>query len=384
MKKIIALILCFTSLQLLAQQNKFTVSGKIKGLDSKLMFLIIYDEVYPNGIRRDSIIVTNGSFTISSPIDKLQYASISPGIDRIVKKTSSGGYYPAKSSIIQLFLFPGAKVVISGKITDFADAYPTGDKTNNDFAKLNKAIYPLMNKSVNIAVKLAKKEITDTILIKKMKDTAALLDKQVVTIKEKFLQENSSSAAAAWLLSDMMIRSQVSNEAATAYFNNMNKEKLVGVPFYTDVAKRVEGISATAIGKTAPDINTLNTYDGSRFDLAALRGKYVVIDFWGTWCGPCIKGMPRMKEYLDKYKDKVEIVGVASESDNGERWKQFIGKNVKYQWHHVLSRSNEDYILKFNVAGFPTKIIVDPQGKILGRYVGEDDTIYNKLDELLK
>jgi len=80
----------------------------------------------------------------------------------------------------------------------------------------------------------------------------------------------------------------------------------------------------------------------------------------------------------------MEIVGVASESDNGERWKKFLTDKPEYQWPQVLSRKNEeDFILKFNVAGFPTKIIVDPNGLIVGRYVGEDDDIYKKLDEIL-
>ena len=91
----------------------------------------------------------------------------------------------------------------------------------------------------------------------------------------------------------------------------------------------------------------------------------------------------KVKEYLDKYKSKMEIVGVAQESDNGDNWRKFLAGKPEFQWHHVLSRNNEDYILKFNVAGFPTKIIVDPEGKIVGRYVGEDDAIYKKLDELL-
>jgi thiol-disulfide isomerase/thioredoxin len=182
----------------------------------------------------------------------------------------------------------------------------------------------------------------------------------------------------------MMIRSQLSNGLATELFKKMSREKLVDVSFYADVAKRVDGFSLTAVGKTVPDINSMNTYTGKKFDLSSLRGKYVVLDFWGTWCGPCISGMPKMKEYLDKYKAKLEIVGVASESDKGERWKKFLDEKPQYQWHHVLSTKTEDYILKFSVAGFPTKIIVDPAGKIVGRFVGEDDEIYKKLDELFK
>ncbi len=366
------------------QLNSFTLSGKIKGLDATKIFLVIFDDAFKSGYRRDSITVENETFSYTGTADKLMYASISPNVDRVVKKAGGGGYYPAKSSSIQLFVSPGAKIKLTGKITDFVDAYPSGDNINNDFNNLNKEIYPLLNQSVNVTVKISNKLVTDSAVIKKMKDTAALLDKQVIAIKENFIQEHPSSAAAIWLLSDMMIRSQLSNSLATEFFKKMNREKLVDVSFYADVAKRVDGFTLTAVGKTVPDINSMNTYTGKKFDLSSLRGKYVVLDFWGTWCGPCISGMPKMKEYLDTYQSKLEIVGVASESDNGERWKKFLDGKPQYQWHQVLSRKTEDYILKFSVAGFPTKIIVDPAGKIIGRFVGEDDEIYKKLDELLK
>ncbi len=366
------------------QSNSFTLSGKIKGLDATKIFLVIFDDAFKTGYRRDSITVENEAFFYTGTADKLMYASISPNVDRVVKKAGGGGYYPAKSSSIQLFVSPGAKIKLTGKITDFVDAYPSGDNINNDFNNLNKEIYPLLNQSVNVTVKISNKLVTDSAVIKKMKDTAALLDKQVIAIKENFIQEHPSSAAAIWLLSDMMIRSQLSNSLATELFKKMNREKLVDVSFYADVAKRVDGFTLTAAGKTVPDINSMNTYTGKKFDLSSLRGKYVVLDFWGTWCGPCISGMPKMKEYLDAYQSKLEIVGVASESDNGERWKKFLDGKPQYQWHQVLSRKTEDYILKFSVAGFPTKIIVDPAGKIIGRFVGEDDEIYKKLDELLK
>ena len=384
MKYYLLIIMLITGQLTFGQSNSFTISGKIKGLDATKIFLIIFDDAFKSGYRRDSIKVENEAFFYTGEADKLMYVSISPNMDRVVKKGPGGGYYPAKSSSVQLFVFPGANIKLAGKITDFVDVYPSGDNINNDFAKLNKSIYPLMNQSVNVSVKISNKLVTDSTIIKKMKDTAALLDKQVIAIKENFINDHRSSVAAIWLLSDMMIRSQLSNQLATAFFGKMNKEKLVDVSFYADVAKRVDGFTLTAAGKTVPDIISTNTYSGKKFDLSSLRGKYVVIDFWGTWCGPCISGMPKMKEYLDKYQAKLEILGVASESDKGERWKKFLDEKQQYQWHHVLSTKTEDYILKFSVAGFPTKIIVDPAGKIIGRFVGEDDEIYRKLDDLLK
>lgn len=71
-------------------------------------------------------------------------------------------------------------------------------------------------------------------------------------------------------------------------------------------------------GSPAPDF-TLKTADDKNFTLSSLRGKYVVLDFWGSWCGWCIKGIPKMKRYYDRYKSKLEIVGIDC-NDTPERW----------------------------------------------------------------
>ncbi len=383
MKKLIGICFLFISTASFSQSNNFTVSGKVKGLDSKKMFISLRDESAKGGFRRDSIEVLNEAFFYSINIPEITMLSISTGVDRVVKRTGRG-YFPAKSSLLQLIAIPGASIKFSGKITDFVDAYPSGDEANNSLAKLNKTIFPLMNQSVNLSLKIANKVVTDSAEIREVNKVIKKLDDKVVSIKEIFLRNNPSSIAAAWLLTDMMLRNHLPNETTVELFGKMNKEKLVATPFYVELAKRVDGLSATAIGMSVPEINSMNTYNDKKFEIASLKGKYVVIDFWGTWCGPCIAGMPKMKEYLDKYKDKMEILGVAQESDNGERWRKFLNDKPEYQWHHVLSGKGEDYILKFSVAGFPTKIIVDPAGIIVGRFVGEADDIYIKLDDLLK
>ena len=381
MKNLLILISLFLSQNLVGQEKEFTVSGKITGLASESMTIVYKNKV--GKTIRDSIRVSNESFSYTAKIGEMTMMTIWPNVERVVKRTS-GGYFPAKSSLMQFVAFPGAKVHFSGKITDFVDAYPGGDKVNKDLARLNKSINPLMNKSVNLQIQIANKVIMDSLKINKARRSMGKLNNKVVNIKKKFILENSNSAIAAWLLADMMLRKQVSNETATTLFANLNSNDLKSDQFYLEVAERVEGIRSTAVGKTVPEIISTNTYDGKRFDLTSLRGKYVVLDFWGTWCGPCISGMPRLQDYLTKYNDKMEIVGVAQESDDGSRWRKFLDTNKPYQWHQVLSRKDEDYILKFNVAGFPTKIIIDPNGKIVERFVGETDAIYDKLDEIFK
>ncbi len=381
MKNFLILIFLFLSPNLIAQEKEFTVSGTIKGLDTDSIVLIYKDEI--GKTIRTSVQVINGTFSYRSKVGEMTMITINPGVNRVIKKTQ-GGYFPAKSSLMQFIAFPGAKVHFSGKITDFVDAYPGGNRVNRELAKLNKSINPLMNRSVNLQLKIANKIITDTVKVNEAYLMMKKLNNEVVNVKKNFVRKNSRSAAAAWILADMMLRKQVPNETAAKLFGKLNSNELKSVPFYSEVAERVEGIYYTAVGKTVPGIISLNTYNGNKFDLSSLRGKYVILDFWGTWCMPCISGMPRLQEYLAKYKGKMEIVGVAQESDEGQRWRTFLDNNKPYQWHHVLSRNDENYITKFNVAGFPTKIIVDPDGKIVERFVGEDDSIYDKLDEIFK
>ena len=83
----------------------------------------------------------------------------------------------------------------------------------------------------------------------------------------------------------------------------------------------------------APDF-TLNDLDGRPLSLKSLRGKYVVLDFWGSWCGWCIKGIPAMKEYYEKYKGKFEILGIDC-NDPEDKWKAAVEK-YQLPWLHLL------------------------------------------------
>lgn len=376
---IIGLLFFCSSLN--AQTRSFTVSGKIEGLESTPIRMFYKDK--EGNLVRDSAVVKDGYFTYTRKIDDMELLSFYPG-NKSVMKMAGRGFYPAKSSQFQFIAFPGAEVKFSGKITDFVDAYSSGDEANDELGRLNKAVYSLMNESVNLQVKIANKVITDSDEIIKAEQKMTKLDDEVGQIKRAFIRNNPSSYVSAWLLGDMMLRTQVSNDTAFSLYAVLNKKKLNTNSFFIEVVKRIEGLRATAIGNSAPEIKSIHTYNKKRFDLASLKGKYVVLDFWGTWCGPCVSGMPKMKEYLEKYKDKMDIVGVAQESDGGTQWRKFLDKNKEYNWHQLLSREDENFILKYSVAGFPTKIILDTEGRIVARFVGEDDAIYKRLDEIFR
>ena len=134
-----------------------------------------------------------------------------------------------------------------------------------------------------------------------------------------------------------------------------------------------------AAGLEAPDF-TLNDINGKPLSLSSLRGKYVIIDFWGSWCIWCIKGFPQMKEYYEKYKGKFEILGVAC-NDKEDKWKEAV-KKYELPWLQVYCPEGSSVPGDYAIQGFPTKIIVGPDGKIVQAIIGEDPSFYSLLDQL--
>ena len=141
--------------------------------------------------------------------------------------------------------------------------------------------------------------------------------------------------------------------------------------------QQVEAVAADM----APDFE-LPDLQGNPLKLSSLRGKYVVLDFWGSWCIWCIRGIPSMKEAYTKHKDKMEILGIDCR-DSEAKWKAAVEEHA-LPWLHVQCPDDQLQSLaeKYGIEGFPTKVIIDPEGKLVKTVVGEDPAFYTFLDEL--
>ena len=126
-------------------------------------------------------------------------------------------------------------------------------------------------------------------------------------------------------------------------------------------------------GKTAPDF-TAQTPDGTPFHLADLHGKYVLLDFWASWCGPCRMENPNVSANYRKYKDRNFVVLSFSLDENKASWKQAIGDD-HMDWYHAgdLKGWHSPIVQLYMVAGVPKSYLIDPDGKIVAVDLRGDD-----------
>jgi thiol-disulfide isomerase/thioredoxin len=203
--------------------------------------------------------------------------------------------------------------------------------------------------------------------------------------------ENSSFPAYSLFLLGMSARSLVK-----ADFEKIMNETVQKFPTHAALAKlkttydkqqreRAEiaaGASSSWIGKQAPAF-TMNDMNDKPVSLSDFKGKYVLVDFWASWCGPCRMENPNVVKAYQKYKDKnFTILGVSLDK-NKDKWVEAIladGLN----WMHVsdLQFWNSQAVKVFHFDGIPYNVLIDPNGKIIAESL-RGDALQAKLKELL-
>ena len=202
-----------------------------------------------------------------------------------------------------------------------------------------------------------------------------------------YVKAHPDADASAMLLSDLGTDDEHIKEGAALLTerarNSVAANMYKGILATIEKEKANQAIQEGLEGNLAPDF-TLNDINGKPLALSSLRGKWVILDFWGSWCGWCIKGMPKMKEYYAKYQDKLEILGVDC-NDTVEKWKNAVAKH-EIPWLHVYwdKEKGDNPVELYGVQGFPTKVVIDPQGRVAKTIVGEDPAFYDYLDEVMK
>ncbi|MCI7389518.1 AhpC/TSA family protein [Butyricimonas virosa] len=197
-----------------------------------------------------------------------------------------------------------------------------------------------------------------------------------------FLQQYNDSDVAPYFIEMNMLRMMALEQISSFYdrFTDRVKQTEKG----REIGERIALLKKLAPGSFAPEFE-LTTSDGKKIALKDLRGHIVLLDFWASWCGPCMDEMPNVKALYEKYHDRgLEIVGISMDN-NKAKWEGAI-ERAGLVWHHVssLKGMNRCPVAKlYQVVAIPKLYIVDKDGKIIAKDLRGED-LREKMDELFQ
>ncbi|WP_420318764.1 TlpA family protein disulfide reductase [Ekhidna sp.] len=370
--------------------EKPNLSATIEGLNSNDTIYIDYAPVSTiheiDEPLRDTIYSKENSFQFNNPLDEPILAYFFP--EKGAFKRADGSPYRPTEKHIFLLVRPEDKVTVSGSLNKFYLAYSaTGSQFNEEYSKLRDKYVTRTAEAVKIELEIdssyaAKVDFQSiNALFKKRNEIFEIRRKSQV----QYIKENLKSDLSAYLLGRQKL------DTLGKYYDNLDEEIKNGLfknalekqfNQYQKFVKAREAEINIVEGKPAPDFSLKST-DGTDVKLSSINKKYTIIDFWGSWCQPCLAGFPTMKSYYSKYKDQIEILGIAC-NDSETKWKKAIEEH-QLDWEHVINNDelSKDVSVMYGIQSYPTKIILDQNHIIIAKFVGEGEDFYQKLDELL-
>lgn len=277
---------------------------------------------------------------------------------------------------IVLYTRPGENMTVNIESDSPLKYSVTGSKLNEDIARLDMASSELLQEFRSTMNGNAPDEATvhnfNERYNKIISDyIAANKDAEAVAYAVNMLEEEDFLNAFA----------QMTDKARTSIIYPLTEAQKKIVERNIEFKKRLAQLQSGTYD--APDF-TFNNAEGKPVSLSDFRGKWVVIDFWGTWCPWCIKGFPALKQAYAELKPKLEVLGVAC-NDKYDNWVSGI-KRFDLPWVNVYNpeKGGGQILEEYCVEGFPTKVIVSPEGKIVNITSGEDPSFFDILRNLVK
>jgi thiol-disulfide isomerase/thioredoxin len=360
------LIMIGFAISAMAQQKiviKGTVKGDLKG----------YNKVYvlEDGIKKDSVEIKNGRFTISMPWVKDVFPSLQAEYDTTLRPRQSAFPIVADApGTIYLDVADVNKGLRSGKIR--------GNRSASAFQEFEAG-----REQVRVEVKAT---VNERFPNSAPNDSAysmafmQLIQQRLLSYIGSFVEDNANAYIGVFILG--RYQSVLPAQDLERLYNKLGPLQKRTLPG-KEVAARLIGFKRAVPGFEVVDF-TLNTQKDQPTTFSSFRGKYVLIDFWASWCGPCKASFPYVKELYQQYRsDKFEILGISIDQHK-TAWLNELEKQ-QLPWPQLLDTKNVS-VNSFAVTAVPTAYLISPEGKIIMKQVGlgeeGDGEIEKKLKEL--
>jgi peroxiredoxin len=325
----------------------------------------------------DSSDYINGSYSFKGKLSE----AIPARVRVKYQQTPEGKLVAAKQSrdMFMVFLQPGDIKIQS---TDsFSNVKVSGSKAHDDYTKLTASIKPLtakMDDLYNEYMAAAKDQKLQESIVAK----ADGLEQEISQSYGNFIAKNPSTPIAIFCLESYagMDLDPAKVEPLFIQLPDATRNSPSGKNF----DKRIQSAKLTSIGSMAPDFVQDDTLSRP-VALSSLRGKYVLIDFWASWCGPCRQENPNVVKAFNQFKDKgFTILGVSLDQPGAKsKWMDAIHKDG-LTWTQVSDLKFWDNAAAklYGVRGIPQNYLLDPSGKIVAKNLRGEELI-KKLTEIL-
>jgi peroxiredoxin len=357
MRKILLTALAAAPALFSQAQKAVTLTGELKNIDNPIEKVFISYRSGSENIK-DTAAVIDGKYQFNLKLEEPTLALLTPGYKS--GTSLSGG----KTKAVFLDM-ANMKMV---QTDSFVNVKMTGSKANDEFKKLvdaRKTISGDRNKLMQQYAAFAKEQNREG--MKSIEAKVDSIDDAVRKHTGAYIVKNPSSPIAVFALQQYAGYS-IDAVEVEPLFKKLPKSAQA-TPSGKDLAKAIDVAKKTGVGQLAIDF-TQNDTLGNPISLSSFRGKYVLLDFWASWCGPCRAENPNVVKAYNTYKSKgFDVLSVSLDKDSAkERWLKAIHDD-NLTWTHVsdLQYWNNAVAKMYGIQSIPQNFLIDPQGKIIGK-----------------
>lgn len=347
------------------QPKGYQITGTLEGATTGQVFLNNLKAGQPTPI--DTAEIVDGTFTFQGSVD---------GPELFIA-------FVEGQQVPVAFFVENKNITITGDLAKLNEAEVVGSESNDIFKKLNDGV-PGNDRLQEMQQEFMQAQMAqDQEKMQVISEEANSIMADQKAYYEQFLEANATNAVGA-LMTLSMSQSKPLEEVKE--LTSKLEASLPGHKYVEELNEMIEkrekmeaGVEATKEGNVAPDFTLMST-EGKEVSLSSYKGKYVLVDFWASWCGPCREENPNVVKAYNKYNAKgFEVLSVSVDDDEA-KWLEAI-KADGLTWTQVRD-TEKNVSLDYNVQQIPTTLLLDKEGVIVAKNL-RGAALEQKLAELL-